>query len=439
MFVTLFIAEHFRRLSVHLSSTSKDWKKWPDNNSVISEPNENDFTNGSSPLPCSTQNPSIANITDSSILVVDETALSPIPNNAEPTRLCRRLQLIWWLTASDSSQLATAYSHVTTDSHGKADGADMNVVSDADSVDLVDDTMDTFDKSDAQIPHEAPNMNNHDITANALLGDVSSFHGDNCTCCHHPDSDDMIQCANCKKWLHYVCTMLPSYQLWVFTSTCRTFECSACVQVPEDFQNKFHVCLTNQETQTESDTSSELASTATQTYAELSSSDIRVAITQNFKKLEASMVDCLRGFRGDIDYQELSHTKEALNEQCKKINDLSRYLAAAQKALRESEQRYLLNNICDGSCNSSVSRGNVIETKNSLIDSFHRCGRRYRLVANQQGSYDNCARCYMFLNIKRNIFQSMLCSPALWYFDTSVTYPQWFRRVNFFVIPPRFV
>ena len=27
-----------------------------------------------------------------------------------------------------------------------------------------------------------------------------------------------------------------------------------------------------------------------------------------------------------------------------------------------------------------------------------------RLVANQQGSYDNCARCYMFLSIKRNIF-----------------------------------
>ena len=33
----------------------------------------------------------------------------------------------------------------------------------------------------------------------------------------------------------------------------------------------------------------------------------------------------------------------------------------------------------------------------------------------------------------------MLHIPALWYFDTSVTYPQWFRRVKFVLIPPRFV
>ena len=328
-------------------------------NCVISEPNENDFTNDSSPLSCSTQNPSIANITDSSILVVNETVLSPTRNNAEPTNDSvddfSSSDGSLHLTTSDSSQLDTANSHVTADSHSEADGAaDRDAVSDADSdadsVVLVNDTMDTFDKSVAQFPHDAPNMDIHDITTNALLGDVSSFRGGSCTCCHHPDSEDMIQCANCKKWLHYVCTTLPAYQLWAFTSTRRTFECSACVQVPENFQNKFHVCLTNQETQTEadtsselasSDTSSELASTATQTDAELSSSDILVAITQNFKKLEASMVDCLSGFRGDVDHQELSHTKEALNEQRKKNNDLSRDLAAARKALKESEQRLL--------------------------------------------------------------------------------------------------
>ena len=45
----------------------------------------------------------------------------------------------------------------------------------------------------------------------------------------------------------------------------------------------------------------------------------------------------------------------------------------------------------------------------------------------------------MFLNIKRTIFIFMLHLPALWYFDTSVTYPQWFCRVKFVVKPPRFV
>ena len=43
------------------------------------------------------------------------------------------------------------------------------------------------------------------------------------------------------------------------------------------------------------------------------------------------------------------------------------------------------------------------------------------------------------LNIKRNIFQSVLHIPALWYFGTSVTYPPWFRRVKLVVIPLRFI
>ena len=43
------------------------------------------------------------------------------------------------------------------------------------------------------------------------------------------------------------------------------------------------------------------------------------------------------------------------------------------------------------------------------------------------------------LNIKRNMFYSMLHIPALWYFDTSVIYLQWFRRVRFVVLTPRFV
>ena len=35
-------------------------------------------------------------------------------------------------------------------------------------------------------------------------------------------------------------------------------------------------------------------------------------------------------------------------------------------------------------------------------------------------------RCYMFFNIKRDIFKSKLHTPASWHFDISVTYPQGF-------------
>ena len=75
------------------------------------------------------------------------------------------------------------------------------------------------------------------------------------------------------------------------------------------------------------------------------------------------------------------------------------------------------------------------------IYSFHRCGHPLRLVANQQGSYDNCARCqcHMFLNIKRNILYSILHLPPLWYLDTSITYPQWLHAVKFVVIWPHLI
>ena len=43
------------------------------------------------------------------------------------------------------------------------------------------------------------------------------------------------------------------------------------------------------------------------------------------------------------------------------------------------------------------------------------------------------------LNIKRNIFWSVLHIPALWYFGTSVTYRPWLRIVKLVVIAPRFV
>ena len=44
-----------------------------------------------------------------------------------------------------------------------------------------------------------------------------------------------------------------------------------------------------------------------------------------------------------------------------------------------------------------------------------------------------------FFYIKRNKFWSMPHIPAMWYFNTSVTYPQWFRGVKFVVISPSFV
>ena len=47
--------------------------------------------------------------------------------------------------------------------------------------------------------------------------------------------------------------------------------------------------------------------------------------------------------------------------------------------------------------------------KNSpYLDPSHICGCPWRLVANQREVVTDCARCYMFLNIKRNIFRKKI-------------------------------
>ena len=53
--------------------------------------------------------------------------------------------------------------------------------------------------------------------------------------CLNESNTDMIQCSNCKLWLHYFCTQLPAYQLYSLVSTARKYTCNTCVHVPEEF------------------------------------------------------------------------------------------------------------------------------------------------------------------------------------------------------------
>lgn len=56
-----------------------------------------------------------------------------------------------------------------------------------------------------------------------------------CVMCKSLDDNKMIQCKKCNSWLHYSCTELPKYQIFLFHSTVRKFECEKCTVVPCDF------------------------------------------------------------------------------------------------------------------------------------------------------------------------------------------------------------
>ena len=58
-----------------------------------------------------------------------------------------------------------------------------------------------------------------------------------CKTCKTPckESDHAIQCQECKYWVHYRCSDLPGYQLYLYESTQRRYTCKICVDIDEDF------------------------------------------------------------------------------------------------------------------------------------------------------------------------------------------------------------
>lgn len=60
------------------------------------------------------------------------------------------------------------------------------------------------------------------------------------TSCVNGDDDRKIKCTKCKRLVHFACTNLPIYQLRLFfTKGYRGFICVNCVEVPEEFMEKF--------------------------------------------------------------------------------------------------------------------------------------------------------------------------------------------------------
>ena len=54
------------------------------------------------------------------------------------------------------------------------------------------------------------------------------------------EEDDAILCQECKFWMHYRCTNLPEYQLYLYECTQRKFTCKFCVDIDDEFSENFN-------------------------------------------------------------------------------------------------------------------------------------------------------------------------------------------------------
>lgn len=59
-----------------------------------------------------------------------------------------------------------------------------------------------------------------------------------CHKCNELDNEEMIQCNSCNKWIHYSCSLLPPYQIYIFITSSRRYSCPDCVTIPESFTYK---------------------------------------------------------------------------------------------------------------------------------------------------------------------------------------------------------
>ncbi|XP_071176370.1 probable DNA repair protein RAD50 [Mytilus edulis] len=57
--------------------------------------------------------------------------------------------------------------------------------------------------------------------------------------CKNNNDDNMICCSDCHRWTHYLCTKLPSYQLYTLINSKRKYSCEICSIVPGEFLSKW--------------------------------------------------------------------------------------------------------------------------------------------------------------------------------------------------------
>ena len=82
-------------------------------------------------------------------------------------------------------------------------------------------------------------MINEQTNTQTLTDDIQNKIIPKCTTCEQVCDKFMILCSKCTKWTHYKCTCLPSYQLFILTTSSRKYTCESCSKVPQQFKDKW--------------------------------------------------------------------------------------------------------------------------------------------------------------------------------------------------------
>ncbi|CAC5406520.1 unnamed protein product [Mytilus coruscus] len=89
------------------------------------------------------------------------------------------------------------------------------------------------------------NEQNEQTNTQSLTDDIQNKIIPKCTTCEQVCDKFVILCSKCTKWTHYKCTCLPSYQLFILTTSSRKYTCESCSKVPQQFKDKWEPIKSN--------------------------------------------------------------------------------------------------------------------------------------------------------------------------------------------------
>ena len=183
--------------------------------------------------------------------------------------------------------------------------------------------MDLEDGTDKKLVGEVDgllHMHNSRTSDNTAYGEAHRVEN---TCkdatCAFSMSKDFLKCSNCKLPIHYECSKLPQYQLYLFVKKTRKFTCEECVDLSSSDWPQV-----GPQVESTAETSSTAAIAAPPSAASISKADI----TLLFNNLEKNLVDVLH--KQSIENQGL---RDVINT--KERDTLNKEKSATEKALSQ--------------------------------------------------------------------------------------------------------
>ncbi len=120
--------------------------------------------------------------------------------------------------------------------------------------------------------------------------------GDTCHACNASCRSSFLRCSKCNGRTHYICTRLPSYQITNLIGHRRVYTCEQCTKPRQDVEDILN-SRNSDVTRPDDPVSQDVLDSNTVQLAKVSEV---IAVTERIDRLEASMVELVRGLYQDV-------------------------------------------------------------------------------------------------------------------------------------------